>query len=227
MVNATLDELRARSNATGIPLWRLVRSERRKASPQDPYQARDKAAPVPLDVDGAVWRVVECGGGDAYGYSWSGESNARGVAADLGKMGFRPYCPMKLEYKIRKRRNREIRILVARPLFFGYLLVGESPRLPLSLRVHGKISAILPGWLDPEFVASVHSAELAGAWDATRGPAPGLFHAGAAVRIAEGPLAGFAAVVRQAERAGHVRLDVQMFGTSVQARVPVGCVEAA
>ena len=224
--SATLDELRARAKAAGLPIGTILRAERLRETGVNLAQLRASARrkgelriPRPVDVNGVVWRVATCA-----------PSEALALADDLEQMGWRVCCPIgrRVELRARLGGGKRGKKIVAFPVFGGYLFVGEKGE-PLTRQTHGRISGIVSDLRGPlavpkEAIQRVSEAECRGKWDSTNKP---KFAEHAEVRITSGPFAGFRATVQAAEHSGRVRLSVLMFGQPVVARVDPHEIEVA
>jgi transcriptional antiterminator RfaH len=219
---ATVAELRARAALAHVSIGEALRADRLRdervtlARMRASWRRRGELVePRTVDVAGVVWRVVVTTAADAFG-----------VAADLAGLGWRAYAPAGrlVVYRGRAANGLRTRRIEAYPLFGGYLFVGETDA-PVTRATHDRILAVLgdargPLAVAPAVIAAINAAERAGRWDATQPHARrSPFSAGDAVRIADGPLAAFRAVVEGVEASGRIRVACQMFGGVTTVRV--------
>lgn len=218
-----VDELRARARAAGFPVGSMAAAGRlsgeRAALARLRAAARRKGElvePEPIEVEGVVWRVVAATSPPA----------ALALAADLGEIGFRVYCPLARRVVLQARlgggrRGRRVDVV---PLLGEYLFCGERG-VALTRAAHPKIVGILSdasGKLAvlPAAIAAISAAECAGRFDETRHAARRPpFAPGSAVRLVDGPFAEFAAVVEAVERSGRIRIAASVFGRVTSIRV--------
>ncbi len=226
MPRATLDELRARAKAAGLPIGTILRAERLRETGVNLAQLRASARrkgelriPRPVDVDGVVWRVATCA-----------PSEALALADDLEQMGWRVCCPIgrRVEPRARLGGGKRGKKLVAFAVFGGYLFVGEKGE-PVTRQTHGRISGVVsdlrgPLAVPPSAIKAISEAECKGKWDSTNRP---KFAEHAWVTVTSGPFAGLRGTVQAAEHSGRVRLSALMFGAQTTVRVDPHEIEVA
>ena len=223
---ATLDELRARARAAGLPIGTILRAERLRETGVTLAQLRASARrkgelriPRPVEVKGVVWRVATCA-----------PSEALSLADDLEQLGWRICCPIgrKVVMQARLGGGKRGKKIVAFPVFGGYLFVGEKGE-PLTRSTHGRISGVVSDHRGPlavpaSAIETISEAECKGKWDTTNRP---KFATHAEVKITAGPFAGFVATVQAAEHSGRIRLSALMFGRPTTVRVDPHEIEVA
>lgn len=152
----------------------------------------------------------------------------------LERVGYAPYCPYEQRVVYRSGAGgSKGRKVVTRPLFGGYLFVGQTKFVngvcqPLSPDTHPRIFDILgdslgPFHVRPETLQAIRSLELAGEWDYSRSLAE-RFPVGKRVLVKRGHFAEFEAIVAKVEASGKLKLNLRMFGRRVEATVAPGMV---
>ncbi len=181
--------------------------------------------PARIDVDGARWVVAVVQG-----------SRVLNVADDLAAAGYRPCCPLETRITRPPRRDANGRWpqrVLQRPVFGGYLIVGEVS-VPLFRSSHRHIIDVLGDRensraVSPEFVRRVNDEELAGMWDFRAKRTPAMrFHPGDIVRMPnDGPFHGFFAKVVEAHAKAGVTVELGMFGRMTSITVKDEALELA
>ena len=89
---ATLDELRARARAAGLPIGTILRAERLRETGINLAQLRASARrkgelriPRPVEVEGVVWRVATCAPSEALAVSEMTPMGVRRLSVVLWK----------------------------------------------------------------------------------------------------------------------------------------------
>ena len=166
------------------------------------------------------------------------------VAQTLVATGIHAYLPLSADWRKQSRREKHMaaaKVRIERPLFPGYIFVEmpvERPPYHIITSIYGFRDFLRdtghpdfpPVAIAGEVVDKLREKQEAGAFDATvkKGKAfiPKWAVADATVRIKDGPLACFEAMIRKVLPNDMIRVEASIFGRTTNIDMPIANVEA-